>query len=150
MSEQTEPTFRDRRPCCAILNLYITMGPNAWQEFNKSIDNDRQHALHELSSEFGSLQNLLQRFMWDEGMTSEVGLGASLMFTEITSNGFKAQIYLHSDLDDVAGFYADFDAMINGIRCRCWDKAFELSWRPSWVAEQAKEHIAHFVGAAHV
>ena len=150
MSENLDPTFNERRPCIAVLDINVKMGPNAQSAFTQACRKQGQSAIYELCSESGMLQNRLQRFMWDEGMTADVGLGASLLFTQVSATGFSGQIYLHSDLTDEAGFYADFDAMINGLRCRCWDKAFELSWRPSFVADAAKQHIAHFVGAAHV
>lgn len=150
MSEVTPTTFKDRRPCVAILVLDIHVGADSLRTFDKAAAKDRMRTMHELSAEIGMLQNTLQRFMWEEGMTAEIGLAASLAFTGITALGTQAQITLHSDMTDIGGFYEDFSHMMNGLRCRCWDHNFDMSWKSAWAANEHKEHIAHFVGAAHV
>ncbi|AQT28770.1 hypothetical protein YOLOSWAG_300 [Erwinia phage vB_EamM_Yoloswag] len=143
-------TFNERRKHVATLAIYVKLNKDSLTAFGQAAMKDRSAASAEQLAEFGMMQNRLHRFLWDEGLTAEIGLQASMNFDSNSSIGTNGHIYLHSDMSDGPGFHADFDHMIRGFQQICRDYGFEFTWRVFWCAEEYKSNLSYFVGGAHV
>lgn len=144
-------SFHERRPAVAQVSAWFSFTRENQERFGKtSSELCRRTAGREHQAHLGMLQMHVQRAMFDEGMTSEVGLCACATFDDITSTSTHASILLFSDMTDGGGFRADFDHMINLLRRVASEQGYDFKWHLSYTNDKHKEALAYFVGAANV